>query len=170
MHRCMCQTLIYAEVKSARRFLLHMAWAKKSIRVYQCSLRCLQQVIQNNFLSNVWKLHTLRIWYLNIHLLTLLMPRFYSPKQVWMAISLVVECPPPNWKVGCLMHCHWMTYCSAPCVRAFTPTAPTKNIIQVCHLLWLNKSITLHTINKKKLGCQTVFGRQAFLIPTNKTS
>ena len=36
-----------------------------------------------------------------------------------ITISLVVECPPPNWKVWCSIHGHWATPCSAPSARAF---------------------------------------------------
>jgi len=45
---------------------------------------------------------------------------------------------------------------SAPWARAFTATAPKKNIIQasVCRQLSLKKSVALHAINKKKQLCK----------------
>ena len=44
--------------------------------------------------------------------------------------SSVVKCPPPNWKVGCSIHSHWVNFRSAPWARAFTSTSPTRSTIQ----------------------------------------
>jgi len=45
--------------------------------------------------------------------------------------SSVVKCPPPNWKVGCSIHIHWVNCRNAPWARAFTSTAPVRSTIQV---------------------------------------
>jgi len=37
---------------------------------------------------------------------------------------LAKKCPPPNWKVGCLIHGHWGNCRRAPWARAFTSIAP----------------------------------------------
>ena len=70
----------------------------------------------------------------------------------WAAISSVVECPPPNWKIVWSIHGHRLTSRSAPWTRAFTATAPTKSSIQAsaCSQLSLNKSVAVHAINKNK--------------------
>ena len=44
--------------------------------------------------------------------------------------SSVVMCPPPNWKVGCSIHNHWVNCCSAPWAIAFTSTTPARSTIQ----------------------------------------
>jgi len=44
--------------------------------------------------------------------------------------SSAAKCPPPNWKVGCSIHSHWVNCRSAPWARAFTSTAPARSTIQ----------------------------------------
>ena len=61
----------------------------------------------------------------------------------------MVQRPPPNWKVVCSIHSHWVNHRRAPWSKAFTATALTKSIIQVsaCRQLSLNKSVILHAVN-----------------------
>ena len=51
-----------------------------------------------------------------------------KPLAVDKAIKSVVECPLPNWKVGCSIHGHWVI--RRTWARAFTSTASAKSIIK----------------------------------------
>jgi len=48
----------------------------------------------------------------------------------WGKNSSVVKCLPPNWKVGCSIHSHWVNCRNAPWAKAFTSTAPARSTIQ----------------------------------------
>ena len=69
----------------------------------------------------------------------------------WTGIISVAECLPLDWKIGCSIQSHWVKRCSATWTRAFTSTDMTKSFIQVSAYLQLslNKSVTLHGIQKK---------------------
>ena len=59
--------------------------------------------------------------------------------------SLVVKCPPPNWKVGRSIHSHWVNCRGAPWARAFTSATGKKH-----NSGFGLSSIAVTKINKKK--------------------
>jgi len=71
----------------------------------------------------------------------------------WGGNSSVEKCPPLNWKVGCLIHSHWVNCRSAPWARVFTSNHPARSTIQAsaCRQLLSSELI------KKLAMCLTRF-------------
>jgi len=60
----------------------------------------------------------------------MIVPSIVLPSMDGGGSSLVVKCPPPNWKVGCSTYSHGVHCHSAPWARAFTSTAPARSTIE----------------------------------------